>query len=183
MVHEAFVSHIYDQGIQICKYVFFFFLKKGFTLLDTGFFLRNLSCELNQKSEPEARVNLWLTALGQMSYLKCVTHSGVACDGRVTCLGFLQVWEEVQHGGACNGMAVWARFKPEPWTRVRNLVLKPSHKCKVVRRKNKPGDSKCSRRKLSRISAMNLNIWYFQILKKEQFSWRYSHRYSAKGIS
>lgn len=112
--------------------LFVFFLKKGFTLLDTGFFLRNLSCELNQKSEPEARVNLWLTALGQMSYLKCVTHSGVACDVRVTCLGFLQVWEEVQHGGACNGMAAWARFKPEPWTRVRNLALKPSHKCKAI---------------------------------------------------
>lgn len=61
----------------------------------------------------------------------------------MTCLGFLQVWEEVQHGGPGDGMAVWARFKPEPWTRVRNLALNLQTNVKL-QRKSKPDDSKYS---------------------------------------
>lgn len=59
-----------------------------------------------------------------MLQLKLITHSGVVRERKTTCLDFLQVREEVQHGGAGGGMAaVWARFKPEPPTTVRNLFI------------------------------------------------------------
>lgn len=57
-----------------------------------------------------------------MVQLKLIRHSGAVREREITCLAFLQVREEVQHGGAGGVMAaVRARFKPEPPTTVRNL--------------------------------------------------------------
>lgn len=40
-----------------------------------------------------------------MLQLKLITHSGAVREREITCLAFLQVREEVQHGGAGGVMA------------------------------------------------------------------------------
>lgn len=133
------ISHIWseDSNMQIS------FKKAGFTLLDTAFLWGASGVSaVNWTKSPNLRRE-WTCDWQHEREKDSWGASHAVSGGRVTCLGFLQVWEEVQHGGPGDGMAVGARFKPEPWTRVRNLALNLQTNVKL-QRKSKPDDSKYS---------------------------------------